>query len=153
MFLKMHLLKLSFVVLLFTVGCSSGSNQDDSSGIAKVPINAEFCVDGKGQDQKVFVRNLNDFEWGDVSFILTKGSSKTTEYTLTRSAPENWPPESETPATAFSKPKDWINKGKVAGRPQEVLRRLSFFSSLTGAIIRINKPFEAEWSSSSVDTC
>ena len=153
MFLKLHLLKLGFVILIFTVGCGSGSSQDDAQSIAKVPINAEICIEGSGQDSKVFIRNLNDFEWGGVTFILTKGSSKTTEYALTRYAPENWPPESQTPATPFSKPKDWINKGKVAGRPQEVLRRLTFFSSLTGSIVRIKKPFEAEWSSSSVDTC
>ena len=92
MFLKSNLLKLSFVILLLTLGCGSGSSDGDTPGITKVPINAEFCVDGSGQDQKVFVRNLNDFEWGEVSFILTKGSSKTTEYTLTRSAPQVWPP-------------------------------------------------------------
>ena len=153
MFLKSYLLKLSFVILLLTLGCGSGSSDGDTPGITKVPINAEFCVDGSGQDQKIFVRNLNDFEWGEVSFILTKGSSKTTEYTLTRSAPQVWPPETVTPASPFSKPKDWIYKGKVPGRPQEILRRLTFFSRLTGAIIRINKPFEAEWSSSTVDSC
>ena len=47
----------------------------------------------------------------------------------------------------FTTPKDWINRGNLPGRPQEVVRRLNFFSSLTGAVIKIKSPFKAEWKS------
>ena len=132
-------------VLLLLVLTACGSNGGDSAN--KVPILAEVCVEGEGQAATLIVRNLNDFEWGEVKFSLTKGTRITSEYTLERSAPSAWPPDSVTPAEPFKLPKDWIYRGRVAGRPQEVLRRLTFFSSLTGAIIKIGEPFEATWES------
>ncbi len=133
------------LLLVFALtACGSGSNGDS---VEKVPILAEVCVEGKGQAAGLIVRNLNDFEWGEVKFLLTKGTRITSEYTLERNSPSVWPPESVQPAEAFKLPKNWIYRGKVAGRPQEVLRRLTFFSSLTGAIIKIGEPFEATWES------
>ena len=131
------------VLLVFAL-TACGSNGDS---VEKVPILAEVCVEGRGQAAGLIVRNLNDFEWGEVKFLLTKGTRITSEYTLERNSPSVWPPESVQPAEAFKLPKNWIYRGKVAGRPQEVLRRLTFFSSLTGAIIKIGEPFEATWES------
>jgi len=129
--------------VLLLAGCGSS----DSSSIPKVPLLAEVCVEGQGLDGQLFVRNLNDFEWADLELILVKGTSKTTEYKLNRLVPTVWPPHSVSPAEPFTTPKDWVNRGRVPGRPQEVLRRLSFFSSLTGAVIKIKSPFKAEWKS------
>ena len=136
---------LAAAVLLVFALTACRSNGGDSAN--KVPILAEVCVEGEGQAATLIVRNLNDFEWGEVKFSLTKGTRITSEYTLERNAPSAWPPDSVTPAEPFKLPKDWIYRGRVAGRPQEVLRRLTFFSSLTGAIIKIGEPFEATWES------
>ena len=130
---------------LALTACGSDSNGEGS--VEKVPLLAEVCVEGRGQAAGLIVRNLNDFEWGEVKFSLTKGTRITSKYTLERDSPSVWPPESITQAEPFKLPKNWIYRGRVAGRPQEVLRRLTFFSSLTGAIIEIEKPFEATWES------
>ena len=102
-------------VLLLLVLTACGSNGGDSAN--KVPILAEVCVEGEGQAATLIVRNLNDFEWGEVKFSLTKGTRITSEYTLERNAPSAWPPDSVTPAEPFKLPKDWIYRGRVAGRP------------------------------------
>ena len=137
-------LTIGVLLVLALAACGSDSNE---SSMEKVPILAEVCVEGRGQAAGLIVRNLNDFEWGEVKFKLTKGTRITSEYTLERDSPSVWPPESVKQAEAFKLPKNWIYRGRVAGRPQEVLRRLTFFSSLTGAIIEIGEPFKATWES------
>ena len=104
-------------VLLLLVLTACGSNGGDSAN--KVPILAEVCVEGEGQAATLIVRNLNDFEWGEVKFSLTKGTRITSEYTLERNAPSAWPPDSVTPAEPFKLPKDWIYRGRVAGAPRK----------------------------------
>lgn len=138
---------LPLVGLVAAVLVMAGCGSSDSSSIPKVPLLAEVCVEGQGLDSQLLVRNLNDFEWADLEFILVKGTSNTTEYKLNRLVPTAWPPDSVSPAEPFTTPKHWINRGRLAGRPQEIIRRLSFFSSLTGAVIKIKSPFKAEWKS------
>ena len=137
------------VALLAIVACGEGGG--GSSTIPKVPLLAEVCISGEGKDASVYVRNLNDFEWQEVTFVLAKGGKQVKDYTLSRSAPTNWAPESQQPADPLTRPANWTRKEKV-GSGERVLR-LTFFSSLEGATIKIKKPFKAEWESAEVPVC
>ena len=76
------------VALLAIAACGEGGAV--SSTIPEVPLLAEVCVSGEGKDASLYVRNLNDFEWQEVTFVLAKGGKKVKDYTLSRSAPTNW---------------------------------------------------------------
>lgn len=142
-------------------GC--GSQTHNIAQPPPVPMNAEICIEGNGKDSKLFIRNLNTYAWdGEIDFILEKGGL---EYRLLgvgrwsrsgKAKPTLWNPEATQPSAPFSDSGDFVWKDPQWGidynRGPEVTR-LSFFTGLTGASIKINGTYTAGWHTESVGQC
>ncbi len=141
---RINILKCSITVLLMIsiTGCF-GSNEKPLG--PPVTLNAEFCKQGEATDAILYVKNLNDFEWGGIKISVVR---RGTEYTWTKGAPEFMPPEADTAASPSTVPKDWINrepkhKFKVI---RDSLRRMNFFNDLEKGNIQITSPGPGVWS-------
>lgn len=142
-------------------GCGGASQTAET--IPSEPLAAEVCVEGKGQDARLYVRNLNDYAWaGEIDFSVEKGGLMYTlldEDRRSRSGkekPSMWPPESEQAAQPFIEAGDFVwrdPKWGVDYNREGMVERLRFFSGVRAARITITKPYEAEWSADSVPAC
>ena len=66
-------------------GCGGGASQTAET-VPSEPLAAEVCVEGKGRDAELYVRNLNDYAWaGEIDFSVEKGGLM---YTLLDEGPE-----------------------------------------------------------------
>ena len=124
---------------------------------------AEVCVEGEGREAELYIRNLNDYDWGSrIDFSVDKGGFT---YTLLaedrrsrsgRKKPTIWPPESQQTAQPFTEAGDFVWRDPNWGVEQNqgsMVNRLRFFSGLTAARVSITEPHEAEWSTDSVPGC
>jgi hypothetical protein len=140
-----------------------GSETDDIVQAPPAPIAAEICIEGEGKNTQLFIRNLNTYDWdGEIDFVLEKGGL---EYKLLgigrwsrsgKDKPTLWKSEAEQPSLPFTDSGDFVWKDPQWGidynRGPEVTR-LSFFAGVTGASIKINGTYTADWSTEIVDQC
>ena len=141
---RINILKCSIAVsLMISITGCFGSNEKPLG--PAVTLNAEFCIQGEATDAILYVKNLNDFEWGGIKISVVR---RGTEYTWTKGAPEFMLPEADTAASPSTVPKDWINrepkhKFKVI---RDSLRRMNFFNDLETGNIQITSPGPGVWS-------
>ena len=143
-------------------GCGGGASQTAET-VPSEPLAAEVCVEGKGRDAELYVRNLNDYAWaGEIDFSVEKGGLMYTlldEDRRSRSGKEKptlWPPESEQAAQPFTEAGDFVwrdPKWGVDYNREGMVERLRFFSGVRAARITVTEPYEAEWSADSVPAC
>ena len=121
-----------------------------SDGASKVVparvLTAEVCTEGEARDTKLYIRNLDDFDWRDITFSLVKADE-----TFAR----EWaklPPESQGAADPFTDPSEFSYQGTIAsvavsrGTGVPAILRLHNFSGLESATIEIGAPQPGEWS-------
>ena len=140
--------------------CGSGAASPETKVVPPRALNAEVCNEGEGRDAKVYLRNLDDFEWGDYTFSLTKNGNDYTYAsgplaTQDPDVPESWLPESQRTSEPFTNSRDFGYDAAVTGfyadlqRSQDntsrMISRMHNFTSLEGAKIVISKPFPGEW--------
>ena len=154
---------LLLILAVSAVAACSGGASPSTKDAQVQSLVAEVCVDGEGRDSKLYVRNLNNYEWrGRLDFSVDKGGITYTllsEDRRSRSGKEKptmWPSESEQPAEPFTEAGDFVwrdpNWGVEYNRGGMV-ERLRFFSGVTAAKVSITEPYEAEWSADSVPAC
>ena len=137
------------MTLLLTACGSNGVSED-------APIhsmNAEACIMGEARDTVLYIRNLDDFEWVDVTVDLIKsGMAYQAKF-------NSISPDTETPTEAITNPRLFSldNSPGVTGlNPigDKVSWRavLGNFANLESAKISIKTPFSSEWAGQ-VDSC
>ena len=156
------LILLGATAALWVAGCGGGGAAPSSEVVSEEPLKVDVCVEGAGRKAQVYFKNLGDFEWQDVKFSLTKGGETYTfldepQSKLTSTEkPTNWPPESVSPAYAFTDATEFTRRGFSSMVRRDSynapLKRLSSFSALQGAAVEIELPYEAEWTGE-VGTC
>ena len=58
------------VISLLVAACGSGGA---SAKVVPVQaLKAEVCTEGEARDTKLYIRNLDDFDWRDITFSLVK---------------------------------------------------------------------------------
>ena len=126
----------------FLIACGGGAEPTPVAVVLK----AEVCTEGDGPESKLYIRNLDDFEWSDVTFTLMKGDGPFSR---------KWPsllPESHQPAEPFTDPMEFkfdsdfetVRPGSTGVMVPQILR-LRFFTHLDSAKIEINSPQPGEW--------
>ena len=166
------LVPLSTILAITTlVACGGGASQSESAALTQA-LAAEVCVEGERAEAKLYIRNLNDYDWGGrIDFSVDKGGFT---YTLLaedrrsrsgREKPTHWPPESQQTAQPFIDAGDFVWRdpkwGAEHNRASEttpdlkagLVERLRFFSGITAATVLITEPHVAEWSTDSVPAC
>ena len=120
------------LMVVFLSGCGGGAAAPTATPAPS--LKAEVCkkkLEGiPGSDIQLFIRNLNDFEWKDATFVGKDFSNQ--PY---RQYVDSWPPESTQPAEPLITPQDF----KTGIQP------LTTFSLLTTLTITVEEPFRAEW--------
>ena len=120
------------LIVVLLSGCGGGVAAPTATPAPT--LKAEVCknrVEGlPGYDIQLFVRNLNDFEWKDATFVGKDFSNQ--PY---RQYVDIWPPESTQTAEPLTTPRDF----KTGRQP------LTSFSLLTTLTITVEEPFRAEW--------
>lgn len=146
---------LSVAALAFAIAVCGGGGASPSSKVAPSSLTVAVCAEGESRDSVVYFKNLNDFEWLDVTFSVTKGGE---EYTLGdeaqsmqggREKPVNWPSEKLKPAEPFAEAGDFTYRpsGEDRGSSHKApLNRLTHFGFLDSAAVSIKQPYELEWS-------
>ena len=132
----------------FLIACGGGA---EPTPVA-VALKAEVCTEGEARDTKLYIRNLDDFEWRDITFSLVKAD----ETYAWESA--SLTPESQQAAEPFTDSLEFTTLGYIGyvGRlPAEqtftrtvAIKRLHNFSSLESATIETNSPQAGEWAGS-----
>ena len=149
MALQHRLATLAALAVLCLTACGGGAEPTPEALV----LNAEVCAEGEGPKTTIYLRNLDDYEWRDVTFTLMKKE----EPYKTESA--SWLPESQQPAEPFTDALKFESDsdtelvsgqtgGGAGGRgvsgPQ--ILRLRFFNNLDSAKVEVNSPQPAEWS-------
>ena len=132
----------------FLMACGGGAAPTPVA----VALQAEVCTEGDGPESKLYIRNLDDYEWRDITCTLMKGEGAYTR---------EWPsllPESQRRAEAlhdslaFKWDSDVIlgstdpgGGGSDSGVSGPQILRLRFFTHLDSAKIEINSPQPGEW--------
>ena len=139
------------LAVLCLTACGGGA---EPTPVAVV-LNAEVCAEGEGPKTKIYLRNLDDYEWRDVTFTLMKN-----EEPFTRQSP-SWLPESQQPAEPFTDALKFESDsdveaaagggtsgggGGATGVTGPQILRLRFFNNLDSAKVEVNSPQPGEWS-------
>ena len=140
-------LLLAGVAMVVVTACGGGG---DPTPVA-VALNAEVCTEGDGPRTQLYIRNLDDFEWKDITYTIMKRDAPFTR---------EWPnllPESQQPAEPFTDGMDFMfNSDVSAGEGQggggggtgvsgpQVLR-LRRFIDIDSARIEIGLPQSGTW--------
>ena len=134
---------------LFLTACSGGA---EPTPVA-LALNAEVCIEGEGPKSKLYIRNLDDYEWRDITFTLIKKDGPFSR---------KWPsllPEGRQPAepltdslefkfdSDFYLGKPGVGGGQGGGEPSgPQILRLRFFTNLDSAKVEVDSPQPGEWS-------
>lgn len=140
------MLSASFLFLAL-VACGSGGA---SPGSDAQTITAQVCTDGEERDTRLYVRNLDDFEWMGLEISVSKGGETYSQELA------NLLPESQAIATPFSNSGDFfyylggstqIPGGKSGlGHVRQTDRyNLGSFAHTESAEIAIKAPIQAVW--------
>ena len=133
------------LAITFLIGCGSGGAEPTPVPVA---LTADVCTEGEARDTKLHIKNLDDFEWRDITFSLVKADA-----TYAR----EWPslsPESLRAAEPITDSLEFTSLGDLdydpfwdaqPGRPIPAVLRLHNFSSLESAKIVISAPQPGEW--------
>ena len=117
-------LSASFLVSVFAA-CGSGGAS--SPGSDPETITAQVCTDGEARDTRLYVRNLDDFEWMDLEVSVSKGGETYSQELASLL------PESQAIAPPFSNSGDFSIKGKRPSTlplPSLVMIPYSFITDL-----------------------
>ena len=125
---------------LLVAACGSGGAEPTPVPVA---LTVEVCTEGEARDTKLYIKNLDDFEWRDITINLSKaGNTYTREWA-------SLSPESQQAATPFTDSVEFYYTGKIPGLGLRAFNpaqwRLHNFSSLEGATIESSSPQPGEW--------
>ena len=129
------------VISLLVAACGSGGA---STKVVPVQaLNAEVCTEGEARDTKLYIRNLDDFDWRDITFSLVKADETYTREWASL-APER---EQETAPFADAVEFSYLGKDEAgyAELPGGPIERLHNFSHLDSARIVTKSPQPGEW--------
>ena len=130
------------VISLLVAACGSGGA---SAKVVPVQaLKAEVCTEGEARDTKLYIRNLDDFDWRDITFSLVKADG-----TYAR----EWAsllPESQQAAEPFTDALEFSYRKReeredFSLNDSELIVRLHNFSGLEGATIETSPPQPGEW--------
>ena len=129
------------VMSLIVAACGPGVAEPTP---VPVVLNAEVCTEGEARDIRVYVRNLEDFEWRDVSVSLAKTGETYVREQVSLS------PESQQAAEPFTDSREFsfrqaIEHETMTNNDQEIIVRLHNFSGLESAAIEVGAPQPGEW--------
>ena len=117
----------------------------------------------EGSDSELYIQNLNNYAWtGEIDFALIKGGL-TYRYLVEdrrsrggKERPTIWKSElqEKSPPLRTSSDSVWRDpKWRVNYNHSNMVKRLSFFSGVTGARVSIEGVYFDEWSTDSVPQC
>ncbi|MDA1347797.1 MAG: hypothetical protein O3A47_02885 [Chloroflexi bacterium] len=137
-------------VLLLLTACGS----DGASEVTPVhALKAEACTVGEARDTVLHIRNLDDFEWAEVTVDLVKSD------VVYQGKFDNIRPETERPSEAITDPTRFsVDDSPGSTRLNPIGNRLAWravlgnFANLESSKIAIATPFAAEWTGE-VHTC
>ena len=140
-------LSASFLVSVFAA-CGSGGAS--SPGSDPETITAQVCTDGEARDTRLYVRNLDDFEWMDLEVSVSKGGETYSQELASLL------PESQAIALPFSNSGDFFyylggSTQKPGGKSglghvrQTDRYNLGSFAHTESAEVSIKTPIEAVW--------
>ena len=147
--------------------CGSGGASPETKIVPVRALNVQVCMEGEARDAKLYLKNLDDFEWDDYTFSVIKNGKEYSYAThpFNMEDPdiaESWPPEAQQTSKAFATSRDFfydppreddVSHDVMAGsHSRTVLSRMHNFSALEGAKVVISKPFLGEWTGE-VQTC
>ncbi len=138
----------STILLSISVLMSCG-NSDESELTHNQQISAEVCIEGSGRDAVLFVRNLNDFSWDEVSMEVVRGGRNYILGVHAAHVVQNrWTkltiePEITKAAEPFTEP----NKFTSRKESHRELLRLTSFDLVQSVTLILDKPFESKWTS------
>ena len=132
------------LAITFLIACGSGGAEPTP---VPVVLTAEVCTVGEARDTKLYVKNLDDYEWRGISMNLVKAGET---YTGERASLS---PESQQPAEPFAGALEFSylrsltteTSGPLTTSGNTTLRRLHNFSNLESATIEIKAPQPGEW--------
>ena len=134
---------LTTAITLLLTAC--GSNEI-SEEVSSYSIKAEVCIMGEALKTVLYIRNLDDFEWADVTVDLIKSDM------AYQGKFDSILPNKETPTEAITNPRLFSldNSPGVTGlnpMGDKVAWRavLGNFANLQSATISIKTPFSSEW--------
>jgi hypothetical protein len=109
-------------------------------------ISAQVCAQGEERATVVYVRNLDDFAWGDVAVTVTKGDLDYTKQVLelVSESTEAAAPFTNSLDFAFDDP-GGSAPSKVTGEQVHERRPLHNFGNLASARIVVTTPYPGEW--------
>ena len=133
------------LTLLLIVACGADGASHDDEVVPLKKLSAEVCTEGKARGAKLYVRNLDDFEWRGITLNVVKsGETYSREWSGLR-------PQSDHPAEPFTDSTEFFVLGTVVsqavsrGTGVPGMKRLHNFSSLESARIEITAPHPGEW--------
>ena len=135
------------VAMLVLAGCGGGGAKQTPM----VALKAEACTKGEGPESKLYIRNLDDYEWREITFTIMKGDGAYTREWPSLVPENEQPSEPLTDSLSFKWDSD-VSVGELSsGRGSASLfgpqiLRLRFFNNLDSAGIEINSPQPGEWS-------
>ena len=136
---------LTLAIVLLTA-CGGGAGPTPVA----LALKAGVCTQGEGPKSKLYIRNLDDYEWRDITLTIMKGEEPyEREWT-------NLLPESQQSAEPFTDPLNFkwdsdisVGEPSSGGASSALLGpqivRLRFFLNLDSARIEINSPQPGEW--------
>ena len=111
-------------------------------------LTAEVCAEGESRKSTLRVKNLDDFEWRNVTIEVEKQGNT---YRLDS---DRIPPEAQQPAEPFTDAQEFSYLALASGtgigvglsrETEQGLKRLHNFTGLDSATIRITSPQPGEW--------
>ena len=88
--------------LLVLAACGSGGSSPEAKVALARPLKAEVCTEGEARGTKLYVRNLDDFEWRDISISLVKDGETYAREWASLSSESQQASEPFTDSTQFS---------------------------------------------------
>jgi hypothetical protein len=126
------------------IACGSGAAEPTP---VPVTLTAEVCTEGQARNSLLHVKNLDDFEWRDITITLVKLGNRYSREWVSM-APDAQQPVSFTDAREFFYLALASGTGIGVGLSRETeqgMKRLHNFTNLESATIQITSPQPGEW--------
>ena len=136
--------------VLVLIGCNSGGASQTVDPQDAGVITARACTEGDGRSTVLYVKNLDEFGWGDVRIGVSKGGETYSQDLA------SLPPQNQVEAEPFTESREFFYYvGGAAQQPggrlgQGFVRQsdrynLGSFSHIESVSVDVQVPFEAAW--------